>query len=139
MWRSSLVSGLHHFFQGVDLQQGLQGWGRVRWGQSFDAVKLNYPQAVENNGKLTLSSEDPSQRHWSLDFGFDSSHRLSSVSLTFAGGEETADFADINREITRRLGPPAQTSSSGNIWLRDDTQVSLSRLPEGGLVLSENV
>lgn len=136
-----LVPGLSEFFSGLDLSQSLKGWGRVSWGQSFDAVKRNYPQAVEVSGrKLELQPESsPPGRPYKITFAFDSSHQLSSVTLSFSGSRETADYAPIVEEFTRRLGAPVAITGDSTTWTRDQSQITISAQPEGGVVLSESV
>jgi len=139
MWRADLVPGLHRFFQGISPEKSLSGWERVSWGDSFADVVRNYPQAGEKNGQLILTPADPVQRPWTLTFDFDASRQLSSVTLSFAGSQETADFATLSQEITNRLGAPVQSTDATNVWRRDDSEITLSTRPDGGVVLSETV
>ena len=137
MERSRLVEGLNRFFSGVDPQQPLRGWGRVRWGQSYDAVRRDYPQARPENGQLHIEPSEGDQGGWRLAFAFDAGHLLQSVTLSLEGSSETSDFAAISQTLTRRLGPPKESGDGWQTWRRDDSQVTLSRDPGGGVVLEE--
>lgn len=137
MWRSDLVPGLHRFFQGVNYQTSLNGWERVQWGQSREAVQRMYVEARESGGNLVLDSGGEQQRGYEITFGFNRSHQLDSVRLSFAGSGETADFSAIASEISARLGAPMAQTETTTTWQRDDNQVSLSRLPDGSLLMSE--
>ena len=64
---------------------------------------------------------------------------MDTVTLAFAGGEETADYAALTREITKRLGAPVQYTNTTTTWRRDDSDITLSKSPGGGVVLSESV
>jgi hypothetical protein len=134
MANMELTPGILSFFSGLgnhqSIPQNIQGWGRVSWDMSFDVVKRNYPQATESSGRKLeyVPEESPPGRDYKLTFAFNSGHQLESVTLSFAGSSETADFAILAKEITRRLGAPVAS---------DPSQVSLSSQPEGGLVLSE--
>ena len=139
MWRSELVPGLHRFFQGISPQTRLSGWERISWGQSFEEVQRNYLQATEKNGRLLLTPDESVQRSWTITLGFDTRRELNSVTLAFAGSEETADFAALTQEITRRLGAPVESTDTTNTWRRDDGEITLSMRPDGGVVLSESV
>jgi len=134
-----LRPGLSAFFAGLDFSRPWRGWGRVAWGMSFDAVKRNYPQATEISGrKLEYRPEtDPAGRSYKLVFSFDSGHRLSSLTLSFAGVGETADYAKLVREFARRLGAPQALGADSATWFRDQSQVTVSAKPGGGVVLSE--
>ncbi len=138
MWVAELAPGLNRFFQGVSPQQSLAGWERVRWGMGFDEVQRYYPEAQANQAQtsLKLTGSDV-QLPWSISFGFDSSRQLESVSLSFAGSREIKDFATLRDELNRRLGPPVSSTETSATWRRDDSEVSLSKAPDGSLVLSE--
>ncbi len=145
MANMELVPGILSFFSGLgawqSIPQSVQGWGRVSWGMSFDTVKLNYPQATETSGRQLeyVPEANPPGRDYKLTFAFDSGHQLNSVTLSFAGSSETADYAIMVQELTRRLGTPVATSASSATWNADESQATLSSLPDGGVVLSEIV
>jgi len=134
---SELTPGLTRFFSGIDPQVRLSGWERLRWSMSYEQVQSNYPQTKPSGGNLVMASDDPQARHFQLTFSFDASRSLQSVSLTFGGSSETADFAEMSQAITRRLGAPVESTTTSNTWRRDDTTVTLSNTPGGGIVLSQ--
>lgn len=143
MSNMELVPGILSFFSGLGVRQNIptttQGWGRVDWGMNFDTVKTNYPQAKEIGGrKLEYTPEtNPPGRNFKFTLGFDSGHQLNSFTLDFSGSSETADYATLVQELTRQLGTPVATTASSTTWNRDQTQVTVSAQPEGGIVLSE--
>jgi hypothetical protein len=143
MSNMELVPGILSFFSGLGVRQNIppttKGWGRVDWGMSFDTVKTNYPQAIETSGrKLEYTPEaNPQGRDFKFTFGFDSGHQLESFSLSFSGSSETADYATLVQELTRQLGAPVATTTTSTTWNRDETEITLSAQPEGGIVLSE--
>lgn len=143
MWRSDLVSGLNQLFGGLDFTSGIRGWGRVRWGDSFDKVKTAYPQAVEEmrvtGRKLVLASSSGPGRPYQLVFDFDSGHQLESVTLLFSGSQEVADYAGLIEAISLRLGTPVSQTETTTTWQRDDSQFTVSRQPEQGVVVSKSV
>lgn len=134
---SELTPGLNRFFSGIDTQGRMDGWGRLRWSMSYQDVQRNYPQAQAAAGKLVMASADPQARHFQLSFSFDSSRNLQSVTLSFGGSSETADFAEMSQAITQRLGSPAASTETSTTWQRGDSSLTLSRAPNGGVVLSE--
>lgn len=143
MSNMELVPGILSFFSGLGVKQNIpvtsQGWGRVKWGMSFDTVKTNYPQASEVSGRtLEYTPEsNPPGRDFKYTFGFDSGHQLDSVTLEFSGSSETADYAALVERISRQLGAPVASTPTSTTWNQDQTEVTLSREPEGGIVLSE--
>ncbi len=137
---SELAIGLAEFFSGLDLAGQVSGWGPLSWGMSWQSARRHFPQAAEvSDYTLRLSSSASEARQWSLDMDFDAGRRLQSVTLSFGGSQETADFARISRQLARRLGHAAQQTAAGSVWTRDQSTVTLSKSPGGGLVLSETV
>jgi len=135
-----LVIGLSEFFSGLDLAGQVSGWGPLSWGVSWQTAVRHFPQAEQmSDYTLRLSSQPSEARQWSLEMDFDASRQLQSVTLSFGGSQETADFARISRQLFRRLGHAAQQTATSIVWTRDQSTVTLSRSPGGGLVLSETV
>ncbi len=139
MWRSELVPGVVRLFQGLDHQLPMKGWQRVKWGQSYDDVKRYFPQA-ETSGdfKLVLKpGEGTVERPYQITLAFDQNHQLESVTLSFAGSEEVADFADLSQRLNYWFGAPASSTDTTTTWHRDTSKAELSMAPGGGVVLSE--
>jgi hypothetical protein len=143
MANMELVPGILSFFSGLGESRKIppttQGWGRVTWGMNFDEVQRNYPQAVEISGrKLEYTPEsNPPGRDYKFTFGFDSGHQLESFTLSFSGSSETADYATLVQDFIRHLGHPAATTTSSSTWYKDESQVTLSKQPDGGVVVSQ--
>ncbi len=143
MANMELVPGILSFFSGLGVSRNVppttQGWGRVTWGMNFDTVKMNYPQATETNGRKLeyVPESSPSGRDFKFTFGFDSGHQLDSLTLSFSGSSETADYANLVQEFNRLLGNPVATTTSSTTWNRDQSQVTVSKQPDGGVILSE--
>lgn len=137
---TSLVQGLTSFLSSLSPQQKLQGWDRLTWGMGEREFLANYPQAQARPGfdhQYQIMAGDPTANHYAISFDFSRPGRqLQSVTLTFAGGQETAGFAAISQEMTRRLGAPASQTQTSTTWQKDATRVTLSLSPQGGLVLS---
>jgi hypothetical protein len=135
-----LVIGLTEFFSGLDLSGQVTGWGPLSWGMSWQSALRHFPQAEQKSDyTLSLNSSPGEARQWSLELDFDAGRQLQSVTLSFAGSQETADFARISRQLSRRLGHAAGQTQTSSVWTRDQSTVTLSRSPGGGLVLSETV
>ncbi len=136
-----LVQGMGRLFAGISPQTRLSGWERLRWGMSQQEARINYPQAApsaSDDSRLLIEPSDPTPNHYAISMQFSAQGRqLTSVSLTFAGSHETADFAQITQELTRRLGAPVSQTRTTTTWRRDETQITLSRDSGGGVVLSE--
>lgn len=143
MANMELVPGILSFFSGLGemgrIPSATRGWGRVTWGMNFDEVKTNYPQALEISGrKLEYTPESsPPGRDFKFAFGFDSAHQLESFTLSFSGSSETDDYATLVQEFIRHLGQPAATTNTSTTWYRDESQVTLSKQPDGGVVVSQ--
>jgi hypothetical protein len=143
MGNMELVPGILSFFSGLGVSRNIppttQGWGRVTWGMNFDTVKMNYPQAIETSGRKLEYTPDsnPPGRDFKFTFGFDSGHQLESFTLSFSGSSETADYADLVQEFNRHLGNPVATTTTSTTWNRDQSQVTVSKLPDGGVVVSQ--
>lgn len=137
-----LAQGVGRLLAGIDPQRRLSGWERLRWGMSLDQARLNYPQAQpspRDDGRLIIEPSDPTPNHYTLSFQFSAQGRqLESVSRAFAGSHQTADFAALSQELTRRLGAPVSQTQTATTWRRDDTQVTLSRGGGGGVALSQS-
>ena len=138
-----LVPGILSFFSGLGVSRKIppstQGWGRVAWGMSFDKVKTNYPQASEVSGRKLeyVTESSPPGRGYKFIFGFDSGHQLDTFSLSFSGGSEATDYATLVQEFSRYLGNPVNATSTSTTWNRDQSQVTLSKQPDGGVVVSQ--
>jgi len=138
MWRSELVPGVVRFFQGLSHQLPMKGWQRVQWGQSYDDVKRYFPEAqTSGDYKLVLNPEGSVERPYQITLAFDRNHQLESVTLSFAGSEEVADFAELSQRLIYWLGAPASSTDTTTTWQRDQSQAELSIEPGGGIVLSE--
>ncbi len=139
MWIGELVPGLNRLFGGISPQVSMQGWGRVSWGQSYDAVKTSYPQAEASGAdKLVLRPEQSVEQDYTLSMSFGHKTRqLESVTLSFAGSREVDDYAAVTRALSNRLGHPVASDDNSTTWQRDDSTITLSKAPGGGVVLSE--
>ncbi len=139
MWRSDLVPGVVRFFRGLDHQLPLQGWQRVKWGQSYDDVKRYFPQArASGDYELVLEpAQGTVDRPYQITLAFDLNHQLESVTLSFAGSRETADFAELSQRLNYWLGAPVSSTDTSTTWQRDTSQAELSMAPGGGVVLSQ--
>jgi hypothetical protein len=138
MQRLELIPGLNRLFEGYSPESISSRWNGLTWGQDFGQVQRYFPKAAEEGGALKLSSEEGEvKKAWTLTFGFNSSRQLSSVSLSYAGGSETADFAELSQAISQRLGAPAQSTGNSQTWYSSGASFTLSRQPGGGLVLNK--
>jgi hypothetical protein len=72
-------------------------------------------------------------------FDFDSGHQLESVTLLFSGSQEVADYAGLIEAVSLRLGTPVSQTETTTTWQRDDSQFTVSRQPEQGVVVSKSV
>ena len=95
------------------------------------------PRPGREDRQLHIDPSGHDQGGWRLAFAFDAGHLLQSVTLNLEGSSETSDFAAISQTLTRRLGPPKESGNGWQTWRRDDSQVTLSRDPGGGVVLEE--
>jgi hypothetical protein len=134
-----LVPGVNRLFQGLSPDAPLKGWGYLRWGQDYDDVRRYFPQARAEDFKLVLGPEQPVELPYKISLAFDAGHQLESVTLTFAGSRETADFAALSERLTQQFGAPISSSDNTTTWSRDETQAVLSDLPDGGVALSKVV
>jgi hypothetical protein len=137
---TSIVQGLNAFLSSLSPQVKLQGWDRLAWGMSERDLLRNYPQARPRPGhdhQYQITSHDPAPNHYSIIYDFSRPGRqLQGVTLSFAGGQEGANFAAMSQELSRRLGAPVGQTATSSSWQRDSTRVTLSLSPGGGLVLS---
>ncbi len=136
MSQSDLIPGLHAFFQHLDQRSSWDGWGSVSWGDYFDDVARRYPDAVQSGSSLVMQGSG-ANKLYNITFGFDSNRNLSSVTLSFEGGTETADFASISRQFISRLGKPSQSTGTSQTWTRDSTSATAVGRPDSGTVLSQ--
>lgn len=136
MPQSDLIPGLNAFFQSLDSRSSWDGWGFVSWGDYFDDVARLYPDAVQSGSSLILRGTD-TNKLYNITFAFDSNRNLSSVTLSFEGGTETADFAAISRQFTNRLGKPSQSTGTSHTWAKDSSNATASSRPDSGTVLSQ--
>ncbi|MCB2188372.1 MAG: hypothetical protein KQJ78_18280 [Deltaproteobacteria bacterium] len=135
---NDLAAGLAKLFQGVSPPYRPSGWGRLAWGDDWATVRRNYPDLQETSpARLTSFSPMPQARTWRLDFGFNATHNLTSITLTFGGGRETADYAYISQELSARYGAPVASTATSATWEMTGNQVRLSSAPGQGVVLSE--
>ena len=142
IWKSELTSGLNRFWGGLDFSSDsrpITGWGLVGWGASQEDMARIYTGSVDNEGSLVVSGQDYQKRQYSISFGFNSSRQLNSVTLSFAGGQELADFKPISERIIARFGGPDQVTTTSATWTSGDNEFNLSKSPGGGLVLSSIV
>lgn len=139
MWIGELAPGASRLFGGMNLQSPMRGWDRISWGQSYDSVKTSYAQAEASGAdNLVLRPEGAVQLGYAVSMSFGHKTRqLESVTLSFEGGREVQDFATLSQAITNRLGNPVSSDETSTTWRRDDSTVTLSMSPGGGVVLSE--
>ena len=140
MQRLELIPGLNRFLDGLGPGVLSTGWSGLNWDEDFSQVQRRFPDSLESGASLKLSSKQGEvQKAWSITFGFNSSRQLNSVTLSFAGSRETADFAKISAELSRRFGAPVQNTETSQTWRKSGASFTLSRQPGGGLVLNKTV
>lgn len=140
-WIAELSPGVKKLFDGASPQKALKGWDRVSWGDNYDSAQINYPQAqVSGENTLVMRPAKDVELNFSMSMKFDRvGHQLDSVSLKFEGSRQTKDFAELTRQISNRLGHPTSSTETTTTWTRDSTEVTISKSPGGGVVLSEIV
>jgi hypothetical protein len=137
MQRLELIPGLSRLLNGISHSEPARGWSGLDWGEDFSRVKNRFPDAVASGSGLRLSSpESGPDLGWDISFAFDSNRQLESVSLSYAGSRETADFASLSEQLNQRFGAPVSSTETSQTWQKGGASITLSREPGGGVVFS---
>ncbi len=111
------------------------GWGRVQWNMSPEQVSLRYPE-VQDLGR-TLRLTVTSGRAYNLDFGFDQSRRLTSVTLSWRGQGTAADYAYLVTRLTKKFGRADQTTPSSATWTNQgQSDISASKITPTSIIFT---
>jgi hypothetical protein len=113
------------------------GWDRVQWNMSPEQVSLAYPEARDLGRTLRLTGEVTYGRPYYLDFGFDQSRRLTSVTLSYRGQGTAADYAHLVTRLTRKFGRADRTTPFSATWTsRGQSDIAATRKTPTGIIFT---